>query len=139
MIRLFLLLLSCSCLYGFLLSTHSTVLSVTLANRIQSKNKLSFAVHSRNAEHSQEHRRFIPHRTTTNTNAFQLHATAKMTACRDLVQYLVNEEQCYTTSLGAKAFGDACAPNAVYDDRYEPQPIVGKNAITNHLVNQALA
>ena len=45
---------------------------------------------------------------------------------RDLILSLVEEEQCFTTETGARSFGDACSINIVYEDCYEPQPIVGK-------------
>lgn len=45
---------------------------------------------------------------------------------RDLILSLVEEEQCFTTETGARSFGDACSINVVYEDCYEPQPIVGK-------------
>lgn len=45
---------------------------------------------------------------------------------QDLVISLVEEEKCFSTNAGAKAFGDACAFNIVYEDCFEAQPIVGK-------------
>lgn len=45
---------------------------------------------------------------------------------RDLVQGLIEEEQCFSSVTGARAFGDVCAYNIVYEDRFEAQPIVGK-------------
>jgi hypothetical protein len=63
---------------------------------------------------------------------------SQLVAC-DLVRSLVVDEQCFTTPQGARAFGDVCAPNAIYEDRFEPQPIVGKSAITRHLMDRALA
>lgn len=55
-------------------------------------------------------------------------ATAASRVCRarDLIQTLVEEEQCFTTEAGAKAFGNSCASDIIYEDCYEPQPIVGK-------------
>jgi len=50
----------------------------------------------------------------------------KLCRARDLVQSLVQEDNCFTTTTGAQAFGDVCAINIVYEDRYEPQPFVGK-------------
>jgi hypothetical protein len=65
---------------------------------------------------------------------------------RDLILSLVEEEQCFTTETGARSFGDACSINIVYEDCYEPQPIVGKtvsildplaslNLIVRHVIN----
>jgi hypothetical protein len=45
---------------------------------------------------------------------------------RDLVRFLVEEQQCFSTVEGALAFGQVCAVNVVYEDRFEPHPIVGK-------------
>ena len=45
---------------------------------------------------------------------------------QELVISLVQEEKCFSTKAGAKAFGDACAFNIVYEDCFEAQPIVGK-------------
>lgn len=50
----------------------------------------------------------------------------KLCRARELVQSLVQEDNCFTTNKGAQAFGDVCAVNVVYEDRYEPQPFVGK-------------
>lgn len=55
---------------------------------------------------------------------------------RDLVSRLVIDEKCYTSSSGATAFGDACADDVVYDDCYEPEPIVGREAVTQHLLRK---
>ena len=45
---------------------------------------------------------------------------------RDLVLSLVEEDQCFTSETGARAFGDVCAVDIVYEDRFESQPKVGK-------------
>lgn len=62
---------------------------------------------------------------------FDLHvtlATVSSRTCRarDLVKSLVEEEECFTTESGAYAFGEVCAPDIVYEDRFEPQPILGR-------------
>jgi hypothetical protein len=58
--------------------------------------------------------------------------------CRaqELMTSLIEEDQCYTTESGAKAFGAVCDRNVVYEDRYEPFPIVGKLAVTNHMLEK---
>jgi len=61
----------------------------------------------------------------------------RTTAARDLVRSLVDEEQCFTTEAGARAWGEACAANIVYEDRFEPQPVVGRTAVTEHLRERA--
>jgi hypothetical protein len=45
---------------------------------------------------------------------------------RDLILSLVEEDQCFTSETGARKFGDVCAVNIVYEDRFESQPKVGK-------------
>jgi len=52
--------------------------------------------------------------------------TSKSRRARDLILSLVEEEQCYTSELAAKVFGEACAANVVIEDRFYPQPFVGK-------------
>lgn len=51
---------------------------------------------------------------------------ARRTRARDLIHSLVQEEQCFTTESGAVAFVNACAINVLYEDCYEPQPLVGR-------------
>ena len=51
---------------------------------------------------------------------------AKTRKARDLIQSLVQEQECFSSQQGAEAFGEACAVNVVYEDRFEPQPFVGK-------------
>lgn len=55
---------------------------------------------------------------------------------RDLMKSLIEEDLCYTTETGASAFSDVCAVNCIYEDRYEPQPIVGKIAIRQHMLQK---
>ena len=45
---------------------------------------------------------------------------------RTLLLSLIEEDNCYCTETGARAFADICATNIVYEDCYEPQPIVGR-------------
>jgi hypothetical protein len=58
---------------------------------------------------------------------------------RDLILSLVEEEECFTTETGARSFGDACSINIVYEDCFEPQPIVGKTPVTNHILAKVAA
>ena len=51
---------------------------------------------------------------------------------RDLVQFLIEKEQCYSSETGAKAFSEACADNVIYEDCFEPEPFVGKAVRANH-------
>jgi hypothetical protein len=45
---------------------------------------------------------------------------------RELVNFLVKEEKCFSTESGAIAFGNACASDCVFEDCYEPISFVGK-------------
>ena len=63
-------------------------------------------------------------------------STGAARAARDLMTFLVQDEQCFTTDQGARAFGDKCATNVVYEDCFEPQPFVGKTPVTNHLLSK---
>jgi hypothetical protein len=62
---------------------------------------------------------------------FDLHVTraavsSRTCRARDLVKSLVEEDECFSTESGAYAFGEVCAPDIVYEDRFEPQPILGR-------------
>jgi len=80
---------------------------------------------------------------TTRTTAPALSALStstnnkRSTLARDLIRSLCEEEQCFTTETGARAFGEVCALNVVYEDRFEPQPVVGRAAVTKHLQQRA--
>jgi len=52
----------------------------------------------------------------------------------DLIRSLVEDKNCFSTTTGAIAFGGACAQNIVYEDCYEPQPIVGRLNVQNHMI-----
>ncbi len=52
---------------------------------------------------------------------------------KSLLTSLITDEKCFTTSEGAKTFADACATNIVYEDCYEPQPIVGRLNVATHM------
>lgn len=65
-----------------------------------------------------------------------LNAVSTSRAARDLMTSLITEEECFTTESGARAMGDVCATNVVYEDCFEPQPIVGKTPVTNHLLQK---
>jgi hypothetical protein len=55
---------------------------------------------------------------------------------RDLMKSLIEEDLCYTTEAGARKFSEVCAVNCIYEDRYEPQPIIGKIAIQQHMIQK---
>ena len=65
------------------------------------------------------------------------HTTRRLCRARDLVQSLIEEHECFTTETGARALGQVCAANIVYEDRFEPQPIVGRTAVTEHWIQRA--
>jgi hypothetical protein len=54
--------------------------------------------------------------------------SGKTRRARELIQSLVEEEKCFSSEQGATAFGEVCALNVVYEDRFQPQPFVGKKA-----------
>ncbi|KAL3798611.1 hypothetical protein ACHAWO_014020 [Cyclotella atomus] len=63
----------------------------------------------------------------------------KFLMAQSLLLSLINDEKCFTTQSGAQKFADSCALNVIYEDCYEPQPIVGKDAVANHLRARAAA
>ena len=50
-----------------------------------------------------------------------------------LLTTLITDEKCFTTPEGARTFADACATNVVYEDCYEPQPVVGRLNVAAHM------
>ena len=58
---------------------------------------------------------------------------------QELVKSLVVDEKCFSTEDGAKAFGEACSVNIVYEDCFEPQPVVGKTPVTRHMLDKVAA
>ena len=64
---------------------------------------------------------------------------SKIRRAQDLVQNLVVNKHCFSTELGAKAFAEACAFNVVYEDCFQPQPIVGKTPVTQFLLDKVAA
>ena len=50
----------------------------------------------------------------------------RSTPARDLMKLLVEENKCFSTKEGATSFGAACADDVVYEDRFEPEPFVGR-------------
>ena len=49
---------------------------------------------------------------------------------------LITEEKCFATETGAKAFGAACAVDVVYEDCFAPKPFVGREAVTEHMLDK---
>ena len=50
----------------------------------------------------------------------------KETKARDLVTKLIREDKCFSNDDGAKAFGEACAIDVLYEDCFESKPFVGR-------------
>lgn len=79
-----------------------------------------------------------PSFTSTKLHAVSKAASSSSRLCRakELIQSLVQEDKCFSTDAGARAFGEVCATNIVYEDCYEPQPIVGRIDVTNHMLDK---
>mmetsp|Transcript_23625 Transcript_23625/g.47807 ORF Transcript_23625/g.47807 Transcript_23625/m.47807 type:complete len:382 (-) Transcript_23625:54-1199(-) len=52
---------------------------------------------------------------------------------QSLLTSLINDEKCFDSLDGAQKFADSCDLNVVYEDTFEPQPIVGRAAVAEHL------
>eukprot|EP00571_Detonula_confervacea_P006777 CAMPEP_0172315886 /NCGR_PEP_ID=MMETSP1058-20130122/26564_1 /TAXON_ID=83371 /ORGANISM="Detonula confervacea, Strain CCMP 353" /LENGTH=372 /DNA_ID=CAMNT_0013030071 /DNA_START=143 /DNA_END=1261 /DNA_ORIENTATION=- len=63
----------------------------------------------------------------------------KFAMAQSLVLSLINDDKCFSTVEGAQKFADSCAVDVVYEDCYEPQPIVGRGAVAEHLRARILA
>lgn len=63
----------------------------------------------------------------------------KFLMAQTLLLSLIDDEKCFTSLDGAQKFADSCALNVIYEDCYEPQPLVGKNAVADHLRARAAA
>lgn len=70
------------------------------------------------------------HASTTTTTT----TSSRVCRAQGLIQSLVEESKCFSTEAGAKAFGEACAMDIVYEDCYEPQPLLGKMQVTDHML-----
>ena len=72
-------------------------------------------------------------------NGNDSNSNKKFLMAQSLVLSLINEEQCYNTVEGAQTFAESCTVDIVYEDCFEPQPIVGRAAVAEHLKSRALA
>jgi len=63
---------------------------------------------------------------------------ANFLMAQSLLLSLINDEKCFSTVDGAQKFADSCAVDVVYEDCYEPQPIVGRAAVAGHLRSRVL-
>jgi hypothetical protein len=70
--------------------------------------------------------------------AFQGSASLESSVRRaqELVRSLVVDDKCFSTEKGAKAFGEACSFNIVYEDCFQPQPVIGKTMVTKYLLDK---
>ncbi|KAL7564521.1 hypothetical protein ACA910_017679 [Epithemia clementina (nom. ined.)] len=59
--------------------------------------------------------------------------SSSLRRARDLMLTLVEEEACYVTESGARAFVNACAPNVMIADCFYPQPFNGKAEATAYI------
>ena len=55
---------------------------------------------------------------------------------QELLRELVVDDKCYTTVSGAEKFLNCCATDVLYEDTFEPQPIVGKVNVKEHLLKK---
>jgi hypothetical protein len=55
---------------------------------------------------------------------------------QELVYSLVVDDKCFSTEKGARAFGEACSFNVLYEDCFQPQPVVGKTLVTKYLLDK---
>ena len=58
---------------------------------------------------------------------------------QSLLLSLINDEQCFSSISGAQKFADSCALDVLYEDCYQPQPIIGRNAVANHLKSRVMS
>lgn len=64
-------------------------------------------------------------------------SSIKAQSAQSLLSFLIDESKCYTSETGASEFARACATNVLYEDCYEPQPIVGRFNVEDHLKKRA--
>jgi len=53
-----------------------------------------------------------------------------------LIQSLVVNEKCFTSTKGAQLFAESCATNVIYEDCYHPQPFVGRRNVQQFLIDK---
>lgn len=75
---------------------------------------------------------------TESLSALHASGSSSTRLCRaqELMKSFIEENKCYTSEAGARAFGEVFAVDCVYEDCYEPQPFVGKIEVTNHLLEK---
>lgn len=71
------------------------------------------------------------------STTIQSEAVDRFCKARELIRSLVEEDKCFSEESGAMAFGDVCAANCIYEDCFEPQPFVGKRAVSDHMLSKA--
>ena len=63
--------------------------------------------------------------------------TDRVCKARDLIVSLVEEQKCFSSESGSLAFGENCSADCTFEDCYEPEPFVGKQAVTEHILDKA--
>ncbi|KAL7451040.1 hypothetical protein ACHAWC_002892 [Mediolabrus comicus] len=63
----------------------------------------------------------------------------KYALAQSIMLSLINDEKCFSTTAGAQKFAESCAVDVVFEDCYEPQPIVGRAAVSEYLRAKILA
>jgi len=66
-------------------------------------------------------------------------AGLRKTAAKDLMQSLVEQENCFTTKEGAKSFVESCSDDVIYEDTFVGAPLEGKEQLLKHLSAKAFA
>jgi len=61
---------------------------------------------------------------------------SKTRVAQELLTELIDTDKCFTTFSGAEKFADCCASDIVYEDCFEPQPIVGKINVREHMAKK---
>lgn len=56
---------------------------------------------------------------------------------KNLITSLVGDKRCFSTESGAMAFRDICSADCIFEDCYEPEPFVGKEAVCDHVLSKA--
>ena len=71
-------------------------------------------------------------------SALESSASSTLPLAQSIVLSLVNDEGSFSSVEGADKFAQSCAADVVYEDCYEPQPIVGSGAVRKHLRDRAV-
>lgn len=64
-------------------------------------------------------------------------ALSTQTAAKDLLQSLVEEQNCFTTEEGAIRFVESCSDDIIYEDTFVSNDLIGKEQVLQHLIAKA--